>query len=33
MKEYIKKNGTFFEVQEGGIFSGNKNTRKNLKKL
>ena len=33
MKEYIKKNGTFFEVQEGGIFSGNKNTRKKFEEV
>jgi len=33
MKEYIKKKGTFFEVQEGGIFSGNKNTRKKFEEV
>ena len=33
MKEYIKKKGTFFEVQEGGIFSGNKNTKKKFEEV
>ena len=34
MNEYIKINGTFFEVQkEGGIFSGNKNTKKKFEEV
>ena len=33
MNIYIKQKGTFFEVQEGGIFSGNKNTKKKFEEV
>ena len=33
MNKYIQQKGTFFEVQEGGIFSGNKNTKKKFEEV